>query len=160
MKRLALIRHSDATRDNLALKDFDRPLSVTGKNEAKNVAMIFANGGELRPRLVSSPALRALSTAQIFAAAFGVAPTAITQEAAIYDATAGTLLHVINQLGEDDRPVFLFGHNPGISEFARVLGVTPFYELPTCGAIEFELDAPSWAEVVPGCGTVRRYEHP
>lgn len=160
MKRLALIRHADATRDNPALKDFDRPLSVTGKNEAKNVALIFANSVEGQPRLITSPALRALSTAQIFAAAFGIAPTAITQEASIYDATPGTLLHVINQLAEDDRPVFLFGHNPAISEFARVLGVTPFYELPTCGAVEFDLDAPSWAEVVPGCGTVRRYEHP
>jgi phosphohistidine phosphatase len=160
VKRLALIRHADASRDNPALKDFDRPLTNTGKNNALKMASAAAADYASAPLIVTSPALRAISTAQIFASALAVQPIEIVKDMCIYDASAGSLLHLINHLVDDDQPVLLFGHNPGLSTLAHCFADMPFYELPTCAVLELEFPHSRWQEVVPGSATVLRYRHP
>jgi phosphohistidine phosphatase len=67
MKTLFLIRHAKSSWDDTALPDKDRPLDDRGKRDAPKVGKRLAKR-DVKPDLIlSSPARRALTTAQIIA---------------------------------------------------------------------------------------------
>jgi len=64
MKTLLLIRHAKSSRDDIALPDKDRPLDERGKRDAPKMGERLAKR-DVKPDLIlSSPARRALTTAQ------------------------------------------------------------------------------------------------
>lgn len=113
-----LLRHAHAEATSPNGDDADRPLSLRGLSEAKAVAAWLRTELKGRtPRLLSSPATRALATAQAVAEALGIA---VRPEPKIYDATPGELLAILNDLGSDGVTV-LIGHNPGIEQVVALL---------------------------------------
>ena len=160
MKCLTLIRHAKSSWHDRTLRDFDRPLNARGLRNAPDMARRLAAELRLPLRLISSPALRALSTARYFAAAFGMPEDAIVLEPEIYEASAGTLLALVNALPDTDAHVLLFGHNPGFSDLAHQLADCPFSDMPTCAAVTIAFDLPHWRDVVPGSGRVLHYRYP
>lgn len=162
MKRLILIRHAKSSWDYPMLADFDRPLNPRGRRDAPVMAQRLQN--LLRPpfRMIASPALRALTTAQIFAETLAIPEVQIRIEPRIYEATPGTLLHLINTLDAADEQVLMFGHNPGFTDIAQLLVAAPlpFIEMPTCGVAVLGFDVPHWADIVPGCGQLLDFRYP
>lgn len=160
MRRLSLIRHAKSSWDYAELSDFERPLNTRGRRDAPAMAKRLAAELERPLRLVSSPALRAITTAHAFAEALVLPQTAIRLEPRIYEASRGNLLQLVRELDDADSHVMLFGHNPGFTELAQLLAPCPFSEMPTCAAATFGLDAARWRDVRPGCGSLLRYEYP
>jgi phosphohistidine phosphatase len=160
MRLLSLIRHAKSSWDYPELGDFERPLNARGRRDAPEMARRLAVELERPLRLVSSPALRAITTAQIFADTLGLKLADIRIEPRIYDATLGTLLHLVNSLDDGDPHVVLFGHNPGFTDLAQLFADPPFGEMPTCGALTLRFEAPLWREVAPRSGVVIRYRCP
>lgn len=155
MKALTLIRHAMSSQDFPLLGDFQRPLNPRGRRDVPVLAQRLAGIITGPVAIVSSPATRALTTAQGFAEAFGLDDTGIRLEPAIYEASPGTLLALVNGLDDAHGQVLLFGHNPGLTDLARVLadGPLPFTEMPPCGCAVFRFDdAAAWADIVPGSG--------
>ena len=107
--------------------------------------------------LVSSPALRALATADSFSEYLSLSKP--KQDKKIYEASRIELLDVIN--GFDDRYDFigLAGHNPTIEQMAQYL-TGRIVDFPTCAValIAFEFD--SWQQVGAGTGDVTWYDSP
>ena len=67
MKTLFLIRHAKSSWDDTALSDKDRPLHDRGKRDAPKMGKRLARR-DVKPDLIlSSPAMRALTTAEIIA---------------------------------------------------------------------------------------------
>ena len=67
MKTLFLIRHAKSSWDDTALPDKDRPLANRGRRDAPKMGRRLAKR-EVKPDLIlSSPARRALTTAEIIA---------------------------------------------------------------------------------------------
>jgi len=161
--RLTLIRHAKSDWDDRSLSDFQRPLNPRGRRDAPTMARRFVAGLVREPTtsllLVSSPALRALSTAQIFAETLAIAQAAIVLEPRIYEASPGTLLEIVRGFAETDRHVLLFGHNPGLSDFARIMAECPFSEMPTCAAAHLRFNT-RWRDLNPGDGELLRYNFP
>src|SRR5882757_4023814 len=128
--RLTLIRHAKSDWDDRSLSDFERPLNARGLRDAPTMARRFVAGLAREPatalRLVSSPARRALTTAQLFADTLGIARRELVLEPRIYEAMPGTLLEIVRGFAETDRHVLMFGHNPGLSDFARIMADCPF----------------------------------
>lgn len=160
MKVLTLVRHAKSSWDYPELSDFERPLNDRGRKDATRLAARIAAAGPIPDRLVSSPALRAITTAHAFALAFELPREAIVLNPHIYEASLQTLLHVVRSLERKDSEVMLFGHNPGLTRLARSLASCPFDELPTCGVARIELDVKIWCDVAPHCGKLARYECP
>lgn len=160
MRRLTLVRHAKSSWDYAELSDFERPLNNRGRRDAPAMARRLATELERPLRLVSSPALRAITTAHAFAEALGIPHTAIRLEPRIYEASRGTLLGLVRELDDADSHVLLFGHNPGFSELAQLLAPCPFSEMPTCAAATLGLDAAHWREVRHGNGSLLRYQYP
>ncbi len=73
MKQLTLIRHAKSSWSDLSRGDFDRPLNARGLRDAPRMGAHLKEAG-LAPvdRIVSSPALRARTTAECIAEALGV----------------------------------------------------------------------------------------
>jgi phosphohistidine phosphatase len=160
MRLLTLIRHAKSSWDDSNVSDFDRPLNARGERVAPEMAERMATMLERPLQLISSPAVRAITTAQAFAKALGIPPKQIVQEPPIYEATTGTLLDVVHHLDDATTHAVLFGHNPGFSELLRLLTRTLQKEMPTCAVATIDLDAAHWADVAPGKGRLLRYRYP
>lgn len=160
MRILTLVRHGKSSRDYPELSDFERPLNSRGRKEAPLVAARLRKAGIKPDLMLSSPALRAITTAHLFAEELNLHLDEIQLNPHIYEASAWTLLHIVRALSPDHQEVMLFGHNPGLSNLARDLAVCPFDELPTAGAVRIELSVKAWSLAAPHCGKVLRYDTP
>jgi phosphohistidine phosphatase len=124
------------------------------------MARAFTDRREQVDRLVTSPALRALTTAKAFAKALGVKPEELELERDIYEADVSTLLQVVKHIGGQPRSVMLFGHNPGFSLFAAELTGRSAEDLPTCTTVRIDLDVERWDHVARGCGRMAWIDFP
>lgn len=79
------------------------------------------NRAEEERLIFSSPALRALETAEIFGRELGFTPEEIAAMREIYGGDADTLRDLLEQTGEEVTTVLLFGHNPAVSLLASGL---------------------------------------
>ena len=160
MRLLTLIRHAKSSWDDTTLSDFDRPLNRRGENDAPAMAQRLADELEQPLKLISSPALRALTTARVFAEILGIPEAKLHQEPRIYEATAGTLLDIVNRLPDKIEHAVLFGHNPGFTDLGRLLTREPYADMPTCAVATIAFDRPQWKDIMPGSGRLLRYRFP
>ncbi len=96
--------------------------------------------------LVSSPALRALTTAQLIADEIGYQRKDIIVDERLYASSPDDLLAVICALDDKVDRVMLFGHNPEFTDLTRRLS-SEAIDMPTCAVAEFRFDAKAWAHV-------------
>lgn len=157
---LTLVRHAKSSWNYPELSDFERPLNNRGRRDAPALASLLRKADIKPDRLISSPATRAITTARLFAKELNLSFDDIDLNPHIYEASAWTLLHIVRSFPELDDEVMLFGHNPGISQFALDLADCPFAEMPTCAAIRLGLGAKSWSGIKKGCGEILRYDYP
>lgn len=160
MPILTLVRHAKSSWDYPELSDFERPLNGRGRKDAPAMAARLRKAGIKPDQLVSSPATRAVTTARLFAKELNLSFDDTQLNPHIYEASAWTLLHIVRGFPDLDEDVMMFGHNPGISDFARQLADCPFDEMPTCGVVRIALEVKGWAQVREGCGKVLRYDYP
>jgi phosphohistidine phosphatase len=160
MKKLFLIRHAKSGWDDRDQPDLERPLNPKGEKDAPVMAEELAKRIPPPDLILSSPANRALRTAQIFASGFGIAADSIVVETRIYEAGIRELMDVVREIDDKIESVFLFGHNPGLTSFTNLLGNKFFPEMPTCAVagIEFELD--SWSAIERWCGKIFLFDYP
>jgi len=157
MKKLILIRHGEAEPETNSTSDFDRNLTDRGKKDAAKMAAMLLNRVPAPEIIISSPAFRAINTAHIFAATFGFDD--VNPDAAIYEASAETLLKIVNQLSDDQMVACLVGHNPGVSNLLYTL-TGEITTMPTSAWVEVELNAENWAEASADTGKLLQYQHP
>ena len=146
MKTLFLIRHAKSSRDDPSLADRDRPLNDRGLHDAPMMGQRLSRSGVKPDRLVSSPALRALTTARLIADAIGYPRQDIAIDDSIYESSPERLLAVIRGLDDKLDRVMIFGHNPEFAELAHRLA-PEITEMPTCAVAELRFDARAWADV-------------
>lgn len=103
--------------------------------------------------IVSSPAIRARQTAQLFRDAAGFV-SEIRYDKRIYEALIGTLLSVVAELDNDLETVLLVGHNPGVEGLIYFF-VGEIVPMPTASLATVELNIECWSEIESGCGRLR-----
>ena len=147
MKLLTLIRHAKSTHESPLLTDFHRPLSARGLRDAPLIGQHLKVAHAFAPdRLITSPALRAATTASIILRAAGIDPALLTEEPRIYEAPLRALVEVVRGLPDNANHAVLFGHNPGLELLGNWLcGTRAIDSLRTGGVIMLQLDVDSWA---------------
>jgi phosphohistidine phosphatase len=156
MKKLLLIRHAKAEKDGFA-KDFDRPLKYPGIQDARFMADRLKEKAIIPQLIVTSPALRTKTTAEIFADAFHL-PDPATKKS-IYEASRETWLKVINGLPNEYNTIAVVGHNPGVAEILRYLtGEGREVHTSTVAVVDFDIN--SWAEITGDSGKLVYYSSP
>jgi phosphohistidine phosphatase len=146
MRTLYLVRHAKSDWSDPALSDPQRPLNARGRRDAPAMARRLAQRYRRPQLLLSSPALRAMRTAEIFARGFGARRRDIVVNPRLYASTAAALLRIVQTLDDRLTRVMLFGHNPELSVLAHRL-CDRIDQLPTCAVARFRFDAKSWREV-------------
>ena len=143
MKTLIICRHAKADYPPM-VEDFARPLKEKGELDAQKQGKRLAEDGFLPDLILSSPANRAITTANIIAKEIGYRQTIKTDER-IYLERAGTLVDIIQDLPSSLNTVMIFGHNPTLSDVVRMLlnMYNPF-EMPTCGMVCLENPFDDW----------------
>lgn len=162
MKTLYLVRHAKSSRDDPTLPDRKRPLNDRGKRDAPAMAERLAGQGVKPDLILSSPAVRALATAQAFAKKFDYAITDLVEDDRLYATAADDLLDLIHELDDQQKRVMLFGHNPELTALAHRLS-SEIVEMPTCAVAEFRFDTKSWASVgtqAPASAVLHRPKRP
>jgi len=146
MKTLFLVRHAKSSWDDTALPDRERPLADRGKRDVDKMGKRLAKR-DVKPDLImSSPAVRALATAESIASRLGCKRKDIVVNDRLYAVEAEDLLDVIRGLGDKLEHVMLVGHNPALIELANDLS-SEITQLPTCAIAEFTFDAKSWSDI-------------
>ncbi|MBL7855591.1 MAG: histidine phosphatase family protein [Cyclobacteriaceae bacterium] len=147
MKTLFLVRHAKSSWDEPNLADHDRPLNKRGNKDAPRMAKRLKEREVLVDLMVSSTATRALDTCKIFAEKLKYQGKKIVEEKKLYHASPDEMLRAVRQLPDENEHVFLFGHNPGLTEFANNLSGEEIMNVPTCGIVEIHFDVDSWQAV-------------
>ena len=133
MKTLYLLRHAKSSWDDTSLPDRERPLEPRGERDAAKMSR-------------SSPAARALATANVVAKGLDYKTKNIAVDDRLYAATVEALLDVIEALDDRLDRVMLVGHNPGFTELAHHFD-SKITHMPTCALAEFRFEAESWAGI-------------
>jgi phosphohistidine phosphatase len=110
--------------------------------------------------ILSSPAVRAFTTAKIVTKKLGRSVDEIQKREELYGASAGELMSIIQELPEEADSVMFFGHNPGLTTLNNVLSDKRIDNLPTCGIVAIDLDISKWNEIDFGCGKEEFFEYP
>jgi phosphohistidine phosphatase SixA len=119
MRELLLLRHAEAMAAGPDGRDIERPLSLHGDGQARAVGSWLAGQNALPDAVLCSPARRAQMTADAVGKSLRMpAPQFLP---AIYQATPGELLALVENHATDANRVLLIGHNPGLEQLLALL---------------------------------------
>src|SRR5450631_380980 len=144
MKTLILVRHAKSSHSFGFSSDFDRPLNDRGFREASEMGKKLLKKKILIDHFVSSPALRAKTTAELFAAEYDRKMKEILFIPDLYHADPDQLSEAIRSLRDDCGHAALFSHNPGITEFASSLTNTHITQMPTSSVFAVSAEIDQW----------------
>ncbi|MBE2189344.1 MAG: histidine phosphatase family protein [Desulfobulbaceae bacterium] len=160
MKTIVLVRHAKSSWDNPDWSDFERPLNKRGLRDAPYLAEVLKSK-VLKPNLViSSPAIRAKTTATIFANAFEYEEKDIKFDIGLYEKGQKYVSKIISQIDNQVSSVFFFGHNPDITSLAGFLTGDYFENVPTCGIVCIDFNVQNWEQALNDNGTLRFFIFP
>ncbi len=146
--RLTLVRHAKTEPARHGQEDWDRALESRGQRDAPEMARRLKQHSPKPERILSSPAVRAITTATIMARELGVSAQKVQQDERLYLASPKDMLAVIRELGERARHLMVVGHNPGITEFAdRISSEREVDNLPTCAVYSLQFEIAAWSEL-------------
>ena len=131
-KELLLLRHGKSDW-NTDTTDFDRPLNKRGKRNAQKMGE-WLDEQKLPPDLIiSSPANRALTTAEIVCDTMGLSARSIQTDKHIYEAGLSDLRQVLSNIPDSIQRLLLVGHNPGFESLLSFL--VPNIPIPDDGKL-------------------------
>ena len=160
MKELIIVRHAKSSWNDPNLYDHERPLNKRGKRDAPEMGSRLVRRGCRPDLMVLSSAVRALETATVIAAKLDYNPENIVVEERIYGAGVADLIHVIRNTDESVTKLMLFGHNPGLTEFANHLGPRQIFNMPTCSVVHLRFELDTWSVVGNAPGEEVFYDYP
>lgn len=150
-KLLFLTRHAKSSWADTGLADKQRPLNKRGLRDAPRMGEFLAAQRILPQLVVSSPALRAFTTAKMLAEKVGINSKDIVIDDTIYMAYPEDLLKLIREFDNQTDRIMLVGHNPTMTELVNQLTGSDLDNVPTCGIAVIRIETDSWQQA----GTVK-----
>ena len=141
MKHLILVRHAKSDWPE-ETEDFERPLANKGVEDAILMSKYLKSNNISIDYMLSSPALRALNTCEIFSQTYQLT---IETDEKLYNPQERNFESAIYTLDDAHGSVALFSHNNGISNFANSIS-EDIYHFPTCGVAGFQIECDSWSQ--------------
>jgi len=157
-KELLLLRHGKSDW-NTNTSDFNRPLNKRGKRNVHQMAEWLKKHSLVPDLIISSPANRALSTAEIIGEGIGLDINTIQTKQRIYEASLADLQRVLSQIPDSIQRLLLVGHNPAFGYLVHQLAPTiPAANngnlMPTSAIAYLQLDS-RWSSLQ-GNGIIQR----
>ena len=140
---ILLIRHGEAVPERSTQDDAARWLSKPGRAQARDVAEQVREHGLLPIRLLTSPRVRTVQTAELFAQVLGFRGMVECLPSLSYTVPAEQAARDLSAFSED---VAAFGHMPTLAEIAaRLTGQTYKDGFALCQAVWIEDGRVVWS---------------
>ena len=149
MKTLYMVRHAKSSWEHDVI-DHQRPLKGRGRKDGTLVANKVQTKITPPQKIISSDAVRALTTAKYFKDALGVADKDFKTNHDLYDFGGPNVMKVIQDLDDSLDIVMVVGHNHAFTSIANMLGDKYIENVPTSGFLMLELEIDSWKNIKPG----------
>ncbi len=160
MKKLYIIRHAKSSWETEGLHDIERPLNERGEKDAALMGKQLVKNKIIPDILITSPALRAFTTARIIADALNFDKNKMIISNALYFGDEESIIGLIRSFGPEVETAFIFGHNPTFSHLASALCADFRSELPTCGMVCLAFNTGSWMLIEKQSGKLVSYDYP
>jgi phosphohistidine phosphatase len=160
MKTLTLLRHAKSSWGDSALSDRERPLNERGERDAPVMGRRIVEAGIRPSMIISSPAVRAWTTARIVAQEIGYPVEFLQRENELYLASLNTLLDVVCAQDNEFNHLMVVGHNPGLTDFANYLSPGLTNNLPTAGVVSVSLEGDDWKLYDCPASTLLTFDYP
>lgn len=158
MRKLFIIRHAKSSWKDSALDDFLRPLNKRGKSDAPKMGKRLKERKIMPDIIISSPAIRAKTTAEIIAKELKYHKEIIFNDE-VYESTLDILHEIVTKVGDKNSTLFLVGHNPSLNMLAE--HYVDFSEnIVTCAVLEIEFDCDRWADIDAKNAKLISYDYP
>lgn len=144
-KYLYLLRHAKAESATLQFSDEDRALTPKGIDDAKKLATKLVKKDIVFDLILTSPAIRAITTAQIISNRLDHKQRFLEVEKKLYQADSTTLLAIVGKLHKKIKSILLVGHNPELEDFAAYM-TGESVSMQTCSLIEFTFELKDWKD--------------
>jgi len=160
MKLISIMRHAKSSWDYPDLADDERPLIEKGIRRTDKTCR-YIKTKHLEPDIIiSSPAVRAMQTAQLVKNYMNLQVPLMVAEA-FYPGNVEYYFTHLKMVESQYYHIMIIGHNPEISNFAcEILGNDIAAWIPTSGCVVIKLDIRKWDELVPGNGLLTDYIEP
>jgi phosphohistidine phosphatase len=152
MPDLLLFRHGKSDWDAPFGYDRERPLAERGIRAARTMGRLLTLAHQVPDLVLTSPAVRARTTAELAAEA-GEWAAPIVAVDAFYGAGPGAVIDVLRDAGGDAERVMAVGHEPTWSHTASLLIGGGSIRVVT-GAVA-AVEVTTWAGLSPGGGRLR-----
>ncbi|HET8885475.1 MAG TPA: histidine phosphatase family protein [Salinimicrobium sp.] len=149
MKRLVLVRHGKSSWKH-DLPDDQRPLKKRGYSDAELVTNFYEDFYTSPALFWVSPAVRASETAKIFKKHFMLPDDYFEVKDELYTFEGSELLKVIKSCDDAVNRLFVFGHNPGLTNVANRVGDQYFENIPTTGLVVIDFETDHWDAIKNG----------
>jgi phosphohistidine phosphatase len=160
LKKLYLVRHAKSSWRNPELRDYDRPLNKRGLRDAPFMGKLIREKGIKPELLITSPARRALITAEYFADELDYKKENIITDDNLYEAGVRDIMKVITELDNNIDNVMLFGHNPGLTEFSNYISDKEIDNIPTSAVVSLILKVEQWSQINGSTCKLEFFEYP
>ena len=147
MKVAYIVRHAKSSWADPYLPDHDRPLNERGKRDAPFMAQMMQLKEQAPDLMVTSTARRANRTARYFRKAFGLPKKLVWKDSRLYHAAPQAILDTIREIPDEYQCIYVFGHNPGMTELANFFSRAYIDNVPTCGIVKITCDIDAWYEL-------------
>ncbi|MFN0276673.1 MAG: SixA phosphatase family protein [Chitinophagales bacterium] len=160
MKTLYIIRHAKSSWEYDELHDLERPLTERGIADANLMGNLLRKKNIFPGMVITSPALRALTTARIICDVIEFDKNKMILHADLYFKEIPEIVAVIKEKGMQYDNLFLFGHNPTFSNLAHACTKTFTEMIPTCGIVAVQYNIESWQLMELTKGKLDFFEYP
>ena len=161
MKLLYLMRHAKSSWSEPGLGDQQRPLNSRGLRDAPAMGERFASRAERLDLLVSSPALRARQTAEMFAEASGYHGHDMAIDDGLYFLGRGAIEAAIRAQVDSAQALMLVFHNPDITDFVNSIDYDfRIDNMPTSGLVRFDCEIERWSDWSPDTAAFNYVDYP
>ena len=161
---LLILRHGKSDW-SVGTDDFHRPLKERGELGARRMGQWMQQQGLVPDHVISSPAERAITTAEKACKAMGLNIEKIHKDRRVYGAYEEELVAVLRECPKKARRVMIVGHNPGLEDLVVHLAATPpplpedGKLMPTATLARLRIDC-GWDRLEQGCATVLSITRP
>lgn len=145
MKTLYILRHAQKNMSSPDQYDYDIELSEQGLKDSEAIGEKLKEKGVKPDLIVSSPAIRARTTAEIVAKKIGFRKNVMYNEV-IYQAFLNEIVESITYTFDNIDTMMIVGHNPSLTALAiSFAGYKE--ELKMANALRIDFDCDSWTSI-------------
>jgi phosphohistidine phosphatase len=160
MKTLYLVRHAKSSWKEIDISDKERPLNKRGKHDAPVMGKLMKKMNVQPDVIISSPAIRAFSTAKLIAKEIDYPKSKIELSDNIYMAGSMELFGEVSKSDDKYKSIILVGHNPGITDFLNLICEENIDNMPTCSVACIQFEINSWSKLKNKKGKLIFFEYP